>query len=34
MRAEENRINNLWDKNRIDMAKKGTLLDRAEKRER
>ena len=34
MRAEEKRINDLWDKNRIEMAKKGTLLERAEKRER
>ena len=34
MRSEEKRINDLWDKNRIEMAKKGTLLERAEKRER
>jgi len=34
MRAEEQRINNQWDKNRIQMAKTGTLLERAEKRER
>merc|ERR1712055_1089799 len=34
MRDEEKRINDLWDKNRIEMAKKGTLLERAEKRER
>jgi len=34
MRADEKRINDLWDKNRIQMAKNGTLLERAEKRER
>jgi len=34
MRSEEKRINDLWDKNRIQMAKNGTLLERAEKRER
>merc|ERR1712159_334318 len=34
MRAEEKRINDQWDANRIQMAKTGTLLERAEKRER
>jgi hypothetical protein len=31
---EENRITNQWDTNRIKMAKAGTLMERAEKRER
>ena len=34
MRAEEKRINDQWDQQRIQMAKTGTLLERAEKRER
>lgn len=34
MRSEEKRINDQWDANRIQMAKTGTLLERAEKRER
>ena len=34
MRQEAKRINDQWDAQRIQMAKTGTLLERAEKRER